>query len=81
MLNDIAHIVRKKCNDMHKMSLNNGEHMQEEYKEYCPYDGCGYNSVHVKTDLNFASTISGERYNGYVPILVVHIHYVFCYIF
>ena len=34
---------------------------QEEYNEYYPYDGCGYYSVFVETNLNLASTISGER--------------------
>lgn len=34
---------------------------QEEYSEYYPYDGCGYCSVFVETNLNLASTISGSR--------------------
>lgn len=38
-----------------------GEITQEEYDEYYPYDGCGYYSVFVETDLNTASTISGRK--------------------
>ena len=38
-----------------------GKITQEEYDEYYPYDGCGYYSVFVETNLNLASTISGER--------------------
>lgn len=38
-----------------------GEITQEEYEEYYPYDGCGYYSVFVETDLNAASTISGRK--------------------
>lgn len=38
-----------------------GEITQEEYEEYYPYDGCGYYSVFVETDLNTASTISGRK--------------------
>lgn len=41
--------------------LAEGKITQEEYNEYYPYDGCGYYSVFVETDLNLASTISGER--------------------
>lgn len=41
--------------------LAEGKIMQEEYDEYYPYDGCGYYSVFVETNLNLASTISGER--------------------
>lgn len=38
-----------------------GEITQEEYEEYYPYDGCGYYSVFVETDLNTASTVSGRK--------------------
>lgn len=41
--------------------LTEGKITQEEYNEYYPYDGCGYYSVFVETNLNLASTISGER--------------------
>lgn len=41
--------------------LAEGNITQEEYNEYYPYDGCGYYSVFVETNLNLASTISGER--------------------
>lgn len=41
--------------------LVEGKITQEEYNEYYPYDGCGYYSVFVETNLNLASTISGER--------------------
>ena len=41
--------------------LAEGKITQEEYEEYYPYDGCGYYSVFVETNLNLASTISGER--------------------
>jgi len=41
--------------------LAEGKITQEEYNEYYPYDGCGYYSVFVETNLNLASTISGRR--------------------
>lgn len=41
--------------------LNNGSITQAEYDEYYPYDGLGYYSVYVETDLNKASTTSGRR--------------------
>ncbi len=41
--------------------LAEGKITQKEYDEYYPYDGCGYYSVFVETNLNLASTISGER--------------------
>lgn len=41
--------------------LAEGKITQEEYSEYYPYDGCGYYSVFVETNLNLASTISGRR--------------------
>ena len=41
--------------------LAEGKIIQEEYDEYYPYDGCGYYSVFVETNLNLASIISGER--------------------
>ena len=40
--------------------LVEGKITQEEYDEYYPYDGCGYYSVFVETNLNLASTINGE---------------------
>lgn len=40
--------------------LANGSITQEEYDEYYPYDGLGYYSVFVETDLNKASTTSGR---------------------
>ena len=40
--------------------LANGKITQEEYDEYYPYDGCGYYSVFIETDLNQAKTISGR---------------------
>lgn len=46
-------------------NLNNllaeGKITQEEYNEYYPYDGLGYYSVFVETDLNQASTTSGRN--------------------
>lgn len=46
-------------------NLNNllaeGKITQEEYNEYYPYDGLGYYSVFVETDLNQASTTSGRK--------------------
>lgn len=41
--------------------LAEGKITQEEYNEYYPYDGCGYYSVFVETNLNLASAISVER--------------------
>ena len=41
--------------------LAEGEITQDEYNEYYPYDGCGYYSVFVETNLNLASTIGGKR--------------------
>lgn len=41
--------------------LANGEITREEYDEYYPYDGAGYYSVFVETDLNQASTTSGRK--------------------
>lgn len=40
--------------------LSEGAITQEEYQEYYPYDGTGYYSVFVETDLNRASTTSGR---------------------
>ncbi len=40
--------------------LSEGMITQEEYQEYYPYDGTGYYSVFVETDLNQASTTSGR---------------------
>ena len=41
--------------------LAGGEITQEEYDEYYPYDGAGYYSVFVETDLNQAATTSGRK--------------------
>lgn len=41
--------------------LANGEITKEEYDAYYPYDGAGYYSVFVETDLNEASTTSGRK--------------------
>ena len=41
--------------------LVNGEITKEEYDEYYPYDGAGYYSVFVETDLNQAATTSGRK--------------------
>ncbi len=65
----VARLAVEKCKAAGMISLpenlNNllavGKITQEEYSEYYPYDGCGYYSVFVETNLNLASTISGER--------------------
>lgn len=44
--------------------LAEGSITQEEYNEYYPYDGLGYYSVFVETDLNEASTTSGQKLNS-----------------
>lgn len=41
--------------------LADGSITQEEYDEYYPYDGSGYYSVFVETDLSIASTLTGRR--------------------
>lgn len=41
--------------------LAEGNITQEEYNSYYPYDGLGYYSVFVETDLNKASTTSGRK--------------------
>ncbi len=41
--------------------LAEGRITQEEYNSYYPYDGLGYYSVFVETDLNKASTTSGRK--------------------
>lgn len=41
--------------------LSEGKITQEEYNSYYPYDGLGYYSVFVETDLNKASTTSGRN--------------------
>ena len=41
--------------------LAEGTITQEEYNSYYPYDGLGYYSVFVETDLNKASTTSGRK--------------------
>lgn len=57
--------MQSRRNDTLPENLDNllveGKITQEEYNEYYPYDGCGYYSVFVETNLNLASTISGER--------------------
>ncbi|RHF04824.1 hypothetical protein DW703_07060 [Agathobacter rectalis] len=46
--------------EMNRM-LSEGTITQEEYNEYYPYDGTGYFSIFVETDLKQASTIDGQR--------------------
>lgn len=41
--------------------LAEGSITQEEYNEYYPYDGAGYYSVFMETDLNEAKTTSGKK--------------------
>ncbi len=41
--------------------LSTGKITQEEYDSYYPYDGLGYYSVFVETDLNKASSTSGKK--------------------
>lgn len=41
--------------------LAEGKITEDEYNEYYPYDGLGYYSVFVETDLNAASTTSGRK--------------------
>ena len=41
--------------------LAEGKITEDEYNEYYPYDGLGYYSVFVETDLNVASTTSGRK--------------------
>ena len=41
--------------------LAEGSITQEEYNEYYPYDGAGYYSVFMETNLNEAKTTSGRR--------------------
>ena len=41
--------------------LAEGKITQDEYNSYYPYDGLGYYSVFVETDLNKASTTSGRK--------------------
>lgn len=65
----VARLAVEKCKAAGMISLPEnldnllaeGKITQEEYNEYYPYDGCGYYSVFVETNLNLASTISGER--------------------
>ena len=40
--------------------LAEGKITQEEYNAYYPYDGAGYYSIFVETDLNIAQTTSGR---------------------
>lgn len=46
--------------DLDRM-LAAGEITKAEYDEYYPYDGAGYYSVFVETDLNQAATTSGRK--------------------
>lgn len=46
--------------DLNQM-LAAGEITQAEHDEYYPYDGAGYYSVFVETDLNQAATTSGRK--------------------
>lgn len=65
----VARLVVEKCKAAGMITLPEnldrllaeGKITQKEYDEYYPYDGCGYYSVFVETNLNLASTISGER--------------------
>ena len=41
--------------------LAEGSITQEEYNEYYPYDGAGYYSVFMETNLNEAKTTSGQK--------------------
>lgn len=41
--------------------LTEGSITQEEYNEYYPYDGAGYYSVFIETNLNEARTTSGQK--------------------
>lgn len=67
--NRVASLAIDKCKAAGMISLPEnldnllaeGKITQEEYNEYYPYDGCGYYSVFVETNLNLASTISGSR--------------------
>ena len=67
--NRVARLAVEKCKAAGMITLPEnldrllaeGKITQEEYDEYYPYDGCGYYSVFVETNLNLASTISGER--------------------
>lgn len=67
--NRVASLAIDKCKAAGMISLpenlNNllaeGKITQEEYIEYYPYDGCGYYSVFVESNLNLASTVSGRR--------------------
>ena len=68
--NTVVNLAIAKCQargmittqDNLEKALNEGRITQEEYNEYYPYDGLegSYYSVFVETDLNTASTISGQ---------------------
>lgn len=49
-----------------------GEITKEEYDEYYPYDGAGYYSVFVETDLNQVATTSGRKL-GSVDVIASYI--------
>lgn len=55
-----------------KNLLAEGKITKEEYDSYYPYDGLGYYSVFVETDLNKASTVSGRKL-GSVEAIANHI--------
>lgn len=67
--NRVARLAVEKCKAAGMISLPEdldrllaeGKITQEEYNGYYPYDGCGYYSVFVETNLNLASTTSGRR--------------------
>lgn len=66
---EVVSLATAKTKDYGKISipedldnmLANGEITKEEYDEYYPYDGAGYYSVFVETDLNQAATTSGRK--------------------
>lgn len=67
--NEVVYLATEKTKAYGKISipedldnmLTNGEITKEEYDEYYPYDGAGYYSVFVETDLNQAATTSGRK--------------------
>lgn len=67
--NQVCSLAVRKCQaggmittiDNLKKNLAEGKITQEEYNAYYPYDGLGFYSVFVETNLNTASTTSGQR--------------------
>lgn len=67
--NQVCSLAIRKCQaggmitttDNLKKNLAEGKITQEEYNAYYPYDGLGFYSVFVETNLNTASTTSGQR--------------------